>query len=460
MKKTGIISGIVLFTVFSLFFLVTRPVDHSPFYESTYFRSTLEEIGRLKGTETVYDSVQAGFAFVSLTPGLNNQVEVPEQGKFMHVPLAGYGKREGKSASGIHDSVFVKAVALKVGAKRMVFVGTDMLIVPPNIADSVSNILKLKGIGRDEIFYSATHTHSGIGGWGPGYLGEQFAGKYNANIQKWIADQVVKAIVASLSDLKPASVGSGMFQAKQFIRNRLVDSLGITNPDFNYLLVRQTRGRTAVIGSFSAHSTTLGHENMLFSGDYPGFWQRLMEKTSVDMALFMAGSTGSQAPVTQGSEFEQPRFIGEALADSLNLILPATRMEDKTFFKAVSLKFALPEYHIRISKNRNLIPSLGNKLMPVPQNPYIQVVRVGQTVWVSVPADFSGEYAVQIKNNLKAKGFDCNISGFNGSYLGYILPGRYFYLNKYESRLMGWFGPNMGDYTVDIIRQLSEDIMQ
>lgn len=77
-------------------------------------------------------------------------------------------------------------------------------------------------------------------------------------------------------------------------------------------------------------------------------------------------------------------------------------------------------------------------------------------VWITTPCDFSGEYALQIKNSLAAKGFNANISSFNGSYVGYIIPGRYFYLDEYESKLMGWFGPNMGEYTVDLIRRITD----
>jgi hypothetical protein len=48
--------------------------------------------------------------------------------------------------------------------------------------------------------------------------------------------------------------------------------------------------------------------------------------------------------------------------------------------------------------------------------------------------DFSGEYALQIKNALAVKGFKPNITSFNGNYVGYIIPGRYYYLNEYESK--------------------------
>ena len=101
---------------------------------------------------------------------------------------------------------------------------------------------------------------------------------------------------------------------------------------------------------------------------------------------------------------------------------------------------------------------MSEKLMPIPQNVYLQTLRIGNLIWITTPCDFSGEYALQIKNSLAAKGFSANITSFNGSYVGYIIPGRYFYLDEYEPKIMGWFGPNMGEYTVQLIRQLTQII--
>jgi hypothetical protein len=85
----------------------------------------------------------------------------------------------------------------------------------------------------------------------------------------------------------------------------------------------------------------------------------------------------------------------------------------------------------------------------------LQAIRIGQFIWITAPCDFSGEYALQIKNALAVKGFAANVSSFNGSYVGYIIPGRYFYFDEYEPKTMGWFGPHMGEYTMDLIRQLT-----
>jgi hypothetical protein len=337
----------------------------------------------------------------------------------------------------------------------VVIVGADLLIMPPNIIDEVSQFLSLKGIQRSQVFYSATHSHSSLGGWGPGFIGEQFAGVENKNISKWLVQQISKAVTTAIEDLHPATIGSGCFNASTYTRNRLMGESGTKNDDFGYIFIQQIGGKKAIIGSFGAHSTTLGAGNMEVSADYPGYWERRMENTSADLAIFCGGSVGSQSPAVEGKGFDRPKLIGEALADSLNSKLNQVIMEDKVSFAAASLKVQLPPYHIRLTTKINLTTYLSEKLMPLPANVYLQALRIGKMVWITTPSDFSGEYALQIKNSLAAKGFNANVSSFNGSYVGYIIPGRYFYLDEYEPKIMGWFGPNMGEYAMDLIGRIT-----
>jgi hypothetical protein len=140
----------------------------------------------------------------------------------------------------------------------------------------------------------------------------------------------------------------------------------------------------------------------------------------------------------------------------VNANLQKVVLNDKPVYSFVSVEMQLPAYHIRLTPKLNLSSFWSKKLMPLPENVYVQAVRIDNMVWITAPGDFSGEYAHQMKNALAAKGFSSNVSSFNGSYVGYIVPGRYFYLNEYESRLMGWFGPDMGEYTIDLMRQISE----
>lgn len=461
MKKLKLISAILIATLGMLFFICTDRVDHTPYFESAYYKNTCARLDSLrKTTMIVNDSLQAGFARVSITPNLNTTVDNLPEGKFSQVPLAGFGARKGKAATGVHDSIFIKAVALKVNQQTVVLVGADLLIMPPNIIDSVTYVLAKKGIRRDQVYFSATHTHSSLGGWGPGFVGEQFAGKENKNLERWLILQISTAVTSAIADLRSAKIGSGNFNAASYTRNRLIGESGTKNDDFSFITVEQTGGSKAIIGSFSAHSTTLGSGNMEISADYPGYWERKMEKTSANVAIFFAGSVGSQSPTGEGNGFEKPKLIGEALADSLNIHLPQAVLNNRVTFSALSLKLQLPEYHMRATTKINLTTWLSKKLMPLPENAYLQTLRIGNLIWITTPCDFSGEYALQIKNALAAKGFNANVSSFNGSYVGYIIPGRYFYLDEYESKLMGWFGPDMGEYTVDLIHRMTEIVIQ
>lgn len=456
LKKIGITFGILIALLVVLFISVTGPVDKTPFYEAEYFKKSCAEIDSLKNnSEPETGKLQAGFSKISITPVLNSTADNIEKGEFVKMPLAGFGARKGAPATGIHDSIFVKAAALKVNNQLVVFVGADLLIMPPNITDSVVQNLSSKGLKRSQLYLSATHTHSSLGSWGPGFVGEEFSGTFNPNLTNWLIQKISDAVIQSIADLKPATIATGDFNAEKYTRNRLVGELGTKNDDFSYIYLQQTDGKKAVIGSFSAHSTCMGDENMQISGDYPGYWQRKMENTLVDYAIFFAGSVGSQTNSGEGKGFEKPKYIGESLADSTLVHLQKINLNDSVLMSAATIKLNLPEYHFRITTTRNLSTGITKKMMAYPENACLQAIRLGNMIWVSTPSDFSGEYALQLKNTLAVKGFDANVTSFNGSYVGYIIPGRYFYLDKYEPKTMGMFGPNMGDYTFHLINQMT-----
>lgn len=456
MRRFGISLAIFLLCLFLIFLLATSSVKRSSYYAEDYYTRTVSRLDSISKVISVYnDSLQAGFARVSITPVLSSSGSDWEKGIFTYVPLAGYGGRKGRPATGIHDSLFIRAVALKAGGKLVILVTADLLIMPPNITDTISLILSKKGITREQLFFSAIHCHSSLGGWGPGFIGKQFAGSPDKGIQKWIVIKTCESVLSAIDDLKPAKVATGCFDAAGYTRNRFIGESGTKNNDFCFISIEQIGAERAIIGSFSAHATALGEDNMEISADYPGYWSRRMESTSADIALFFAGATGSQSLVAEGDGFGKAEWLGEALADSLNSVLKGIPATGKPDFSYVSLKIHLPEYHIRLTKKINLSTFVSKKLMPLPENVYLQAMRIGKMVWITTPGDFSGEYALQLKNALLAEGFIGNVSSFNGSYAGYIVPGKYFYLNEYESGLMGWFGPNMGDYTMEMIRQIT-----
>ena len=373
--------------------------------------------------------------------------------------MAGYGSRKGTFAEGIHDSLFVKAVAIQVQEQILVLVGSDLLIVPPNITEGVSGIVKEKmGINREQLFFSATHTHSSVGAWSEGYVGKEFAGLPDPEIVKWLTLRFSEAIITAIMDLQSGSMGSGSFEAPDLISNRLIGKKGEENSQFLFLIARQDSGRNAILGSFCAHATTLGGWNMQLSADYPGYWQRKLEKAKFDMAVFFAGSVGSHSPDGRGEGFKKAEYIGEILADSVLNCMQYVKLKDSISLASLHLRINLPELHIRVTDNLRLKPAVGKKLFPPMGDVYLQTAKIGDVIWSTTPCDFSGEIAITLRNAMNNLGYKSLITSFNGSYVGYIIPEKYYHLNEYESRLMSWFGPYMGPYTTEILHRMMEEI--
>jgi len=455
------ILGTILLLLFIVLLWALERVDYTPYFDSDYYAKTRSRLDSIsKQLALANGEVQVGFGRVSITPAIGAEEDDIEIGAFKEMPLAGFGSRKGSYAEGIHDSLFIKAVALRVEEQLLVLVGSDMLIVPPNISEGVSRLVSERlGISRDQLLFSATHTHSSVGAWSEGYVGEEFAGESNPNVELWLVQQFSVAIEDAVADLQAGKIGSGSFHAPALISNRLVGEKGQKNSEFIYVAANQNSGKRALLGSFDAHATCLGGENMQFSGDYPGFWQRKLESEGIDMALFFAGSVGSHSPRSQGEEFEESRYIGEALADSVLKYMPDTELRDSIGLSFLTLGMDLPEKHIRVSDGLRLNPRLAGKLFPPSGKVSLQAAKIGDLIWVSTPSDFSGEMALDYKNAINNEGYRALVTSFNGAYVGYIIPGKYYHLNEYESRLMSWYGPNMGPYTHEMIRRMMDKII-
>jgi hypothetical protein len=258
---------------------------------------------------------------------------------------------------------------------------------------------------------------------------------------------------AAVVDLQPASLGQGRFAAPEFVRNRVVGDLGTVDPEFSYAIVKQKSGRSAVLGSYAAHATLLSASVMEFSGDYPGAWQRAVEQATGGMAVFLAGGVGSHGPVGERG-FSGADLLGRALAERLVARLPDTPMTDRVLLDARAVDVVLPDLNVRVTDGIRLRPWLAQSLLGARGESTIQVFRINQVIWVSTPCDFSGELALGIKDHLRARGADAVVTSFNGGYVGYVIPTRYYHMNGYEPRTMSFHGPNVADYFDETIRTL------
>jgi neutral ceramidase len=437
-------------------------VDYTPYFRERYYADTITRLRAAQQTNTIVrGELFAGFGSARLTPTIDSAAETPAEGRFHALPLAGYGNRHGRSASGAHDDLYVKAVALKVQGRMGVMVGADALIIPREVQEiAVRRLREDSGLAREQVYLSATHTHCSLGGWGEGMLAESFAGGFQPGARQWFADCIVRAVQGALKDLKPAEFGQGRFTAASFIRNRLVGTLGKVDPEFGYAVFQQVAGRRAVIGVFGAHATVLSGDMMQFSADYPGAWQRAVEEATGGMALFLAGGVGSHSPVPPTNGLAGVEKMGQALARMVAEQLPRTLLTNQIEFGMIGLEVDMPPLNVRLADSLRLRPWLAAKVVPATGRSFLQAFRLNDSVWISTPCDFSGELALGIKDFLRNRGRNAVLTSFNGDYVGYVIPARYYHLNGYEPRVMSFFGPNVPEYFDELIRTMASGLAQ
>lgn len=445
-------AGLLLLAVASL-----DRVDHRPYFREPWYAETTTRLRAHLATNAVTRGpLFAGFGRARLTPTIGADSDDPMLGRFRALPLAGYGDRQGRPATGVHDELYVKALALRVGERLGVLVAADALIIPREVVSAAAERLdaELK-LSRAQLYLGATHTHCSLGAWGEGPVAETFAGPFHPGAREWFADRIVAAVRQALSNLQPAALGHGRFAAPVWVRNRLVGALGRVDPEFSFLVVQRPDGRPAVVGSFAAHATILGGEVMQFSGDYPGAWQRAVEEATGGPALFLAGGVGSHSPVPGEKGFAGVERMGRALAREVLEGLPRVPLTNVVTFGLVGVEVTLPPLNWRVSDGLRLRPWLARRLLRPPERSLLQALRVGDVVWLSTPCDFSGELALDLKDTLRARGGDAVVTSFNGDYVGYVIPTRYYHLGGYEPRIMSFFGPYLPDYFAELLRDLA-----
>ena len=390
----------------------------------------------------------AGFARINITPQYVEVSPDASKGEFNAIKLAGYG--DGQIAVGVHDSLFAKAIAVEVEGKELVFLSADMVVIPELVVLKVESNLKDE-ISRQQILFGATHTHASIGSCIPGFVGKSFMGDFQPEVVEWLGEKFTQLILNARKDKKPAIFSSGHIRVPNLIRNRIIGETGRLNDKLNVATFEQQDGKKAAIGIFGAHATTIGPWNDKFSGDYPGYFQRSLEAKGIDLALFFAGTVGSHSNKGKGEKFQKSKYIGETLADSASVLINKMKADSVMTMTAITTEIEIPALQaFYVSDRFRLSPWAGGKLMAEMKSIYLQGIKLNDLVWIAMPYELSGEYGIDLKNALEVAGYNSALTSFNGQYLGYIVPQKYYYYDTYEARLMGWYGPSMGDYLMEL----------
>ena len=443
MKVTGIVLGVLLFV--SLF--IFKPIDRTPYQESDYYTKTLENFPRLTQTSSTSpkDSLLVGWAKASLVSS-------------KPTPMAGYGIRHGALYEAVHDSIWTKAFVFDNGIQRHAYVSLDLLIVPMEVTQMLPRALDSIGFDISDVFLTAVHSHSSMGGWGTGIAGELFAGEYDEKVVRFIVQSVVEAISKAILNLERTLMGYSEIQAAGYVSNRLVgDQRGGIDPWIRVLKFVNQSNKSALLAVFAAHATCLTPDFMGLSADYPGqLCRNLEEFEQFDFAIFSAGAMGSMAPLIPTlSGWSRAEFIADGLADQISMVGNFMPVRNETTLQGFDIDLHLRESSFKISENISLRPWVFEILFGTYPS-QITSLRVGEVLFVGMPCDFSGELVEPLAKKAREVGLHLVITSFNGGYIGYVTKDEWYDLNEYETRVMNWFGPYNGAYFSELIEKVIE----
>jgi neutral ceramidase len=445
LKKALKITFYFAAAIFIVLLAFINKIDRTPYQEMGYYEQWKKSISELElENAAAQDSLMVGWAKVNITPA-------------EPIPLAGYGKRKGAAYKDVHDSVYVRCLYLENNLSKSVIISADLLILPPTVSALVKDGLVEIGLTENQIYYGATHSHSSLGAWYNTLVGELFAGEYDANIEKHIADSILKSIKLAKSKTQAASVSFEKDLDETDIRNRLIEG-GKVEP-FIRTLVFKTATQKAILTTYAAHSTILQASTLSLSRDYPGVLVDSLEKNTADFAIYLAGTVGSMGPIEKGeTDFDEVNNQAKGVLKELLSANEYDSFDQNPSILSFQLPLPLRKASPRISKNLALRPWLFKWLFG--ESPaYVKVLKIGNVLMVGLPCDFSGELMAELDKYAKANGLNLIITSFNGTYAGYITADEHFDYEAYETVTMNWFGPYNGAYFTEVVKNIIDKVI-
>jgi neutral ceramidase len=274
-------------------------------------------------------------------------------GEAAEVGMLGYAD-PAQVTAGIHSRQWARAFVIAqpvIGqpgaARRAVFVNTDLDFVSQGVHTEVLRRLAARFGDRyvaGNVIVSATHTHSGPGGFSHYTLYNLTTLGFQRKTYEAIVGGVVRAIVAADADLAPGTVkiGTGTLTGANvnrslpaFERNPAADRArfpGAVDTAMTVLRFEQAGQPVGMISWFATHGTSMTNTNALISPDNKGYAQYRTEhdlhgvqwsQRGTFVAAFAQTNAGDMSPNLRNGgalgptddEFENTKIIGTLQAD-------------------------------------------------------------------------------------------------------------------------------------------------
>lgn len=420
------------------------PVDDSGYPESGYARRT---IGRLDASTATAPAgpIRVGLAEVDLTPASPR-------------PLAGFIGQIRTPFAGVDTPCFARALTVESASGLVTVLTADLLLIDARMARAV---VDRAGVRPDQVYFTASHTHGGPGGWGSHPLEMLVAGAYDPAYFETLAGQFADAIRRSRARTEPAELGFVRIEAPGRQKNR-VDPALPTHDALSALVFRPPGAATgsapiAVLAVFGAHATVSHPVPPRLGGDYPAAMvAELKRATGARSVLFASGAVGDASPARPRAESssKSAEALGIALAGDLLAALPSARFAREVEVGSLRLAVDLPAVGLPFfSPWLRFSPALTWWIAD--RRTHLHALRLGPAVLVGFPGDYSGHLADRLAGSTGGSGLSVVATSFDGDFRGYLVSEPVFRRRGcYETRWMSFYGPWTGEYLNDLARRM------
>jgi len=236
------------------------------------------------------------------------------------VPMAGYMARTGWSL-GVHDPLWVKCFVFHSGQECGAFVVLDLLSIRDYWVDKVKHeVGKAAAVPPERVVVVCTHTHSGPSGFdtplpnGPNRL-------VLLEITEKMLMGIRSAAGRAAQTMSPVRIGVGAVTVNGVAGHRTHPERPVDQTLWA-LVIREPEGTLrGVIANFPVHSTVLGPENRLLSGDLLGTAaafaeQQLGGNVVVGLTCGAAGDISTRF-FRQSQTFSELNRLGRILSDAI-----------------------------------------------------------------------------------------------------------------------------------------------
>lgn len=264
----------------------------------------LRSLTCVAGVAVLFFSVpQLAWAQGQLRAGVAKTVVTPDVHKDK-VYIAGFG--HGRIATGVHDDLYVRCLALEAGGQILVLCSVDVIGLFYDDVLKIREQVKVQTPQVSHLIVASTHVHEGpdtLGLWGPDPLHSGI----DVGYLEWLDSQIVATAVRAANSMQPASLELSHDDHPLLGMLQSVDRPPITKDPHLFVMRLTSIGTGKPIGvlvNWSDHPETLGGENTEITADYAYWLCQYVENHLRGTAIFFNGSIGKVS--TLGTQVALP----------------------------------------------------------------------------------------------------------------------------------------------------------